>query len=208
MKSIFIHGSGHKATSWNETISYMENNKDILCPNLSSILNRKEASYHNLYSSFTEYCNNNDGQINLCGISLGGILALNYVLDFPGKVKSLVLIGTPHKVPKFMFGVQNIVFRFLPKSMFENMALNKKDTFVLGNSMKELDFSNKVKCIKCPTLVICGKKDRSNMKSAYYLSENIQNAKLKIIENTGHIVNEENPKILAKILTEYYNENT
>ncbi|WP_243152272.1 alpha/beta fold hydrolase [Pseudoflavonifractor sp. 524-17] len=98
MELILIHGSGHKSTSWNETISYMEHDKEILCPNLSSILNGKEASYHNLYSSFKEYCNNHDGQINLCGISLGGILALHYTLDFPDKVKSLVLIGTPHKM--------------------------------------------------------------------------------------------------------------
>ncbi|CAK7035110.1 MAG: 2-succinyl-6-hydroxy-2,4-cyclohexadiene-1-carboxylate synthase [Eubacterium sp.] len=207
MKKIFIHGSGHKSTSWDETISYMENKKDILCPNLSSILNGTKASYQNLYSLFTEYCNNNDGQINLCGISLGGILALNYTLDFPHKVKSLVLIGTPHKIPKVMFSIQNIVFRFLPKSIFENMAFNKKDTFILGNSMKDLDFSKNVKSIKCPTLVICGKKDSANIKSAYYLSENIQNAKLKIISNTGHVVNEENPIILANILNEYYNEN-
>lgn len=206
MKSIFIHGSGHKSTSWNETISYMENKEDILCPNLSSILNGKDASYHNLYSSFAEYCNKNEGQINLCGISLGGILALNYALDFPDKVKSLVLIGTPHKIPKVMFQIQNIIFRFLPKSMFENMAFNKKDTFILGNSMKELDFSHNINKIKCPALVICGKKDSANMKSAYYLSENIQNSELKIIENTGHIVNEESPEILAKILSDYYEE--
>lgn len=205
MKNIFIHGSGHMSTSWNETVSYM-NNKDILCPNLSSILNGKEASYNNLYSLFAEYCNNIDGQINLCGISLGGILAFDYTLDFPDKVNSLVLIGTPHKIPKVMFSIQNIIFRFLPKSLFENMAFNKKDTFILGNSMKELDFSNSVNRIKCPTLVICGKKDSANMKSAYYLADNIPNAKLKIIENTGHIVNEENPKILAEILNEYYSE--
>lgn len=73
--------------------------------------------------------------------------------------------------------------------------------------MKDLDFSKNVKSIKCPTLAICGKKDSANIKSAYYLSENIQNAKLKIISNTGHVVNEENPIILANILNEYYNEN-
>lgn len=50
------------------------------------------------------------------------------------------------------------------------------------------------------------KKDSANIKSAYYFTHNIQNTKLKIIENTGHIVNEENPKILAKILTQFYNE--
>ena len=206
MKKIFIHGSGHKGTSWSETISYMKYNKDILCPDLSSILDGKEASYYNLYSAFSEYCNKIDGKINLCGISLGGILALNYTLDFPDKVQSLVLIGTPHKVPKIMFSIQNVIFKFLPQSIFDNMAFNKKDTFILGKSMKKLDFSNKIQKIKCPTLIVCGEKDSANIKSAYYLSENIKNAKLKIIENTGHVVNEEKPQILAKVLEQFYKE--
>ena len=207
MAKILIHGSGHKAASWNETISHMENKynkEDLLCPNLSLILNGKEASYSNLYSSFIEYCGKIDGPIHLCGISLGGILALNYALDFPEKTKTLILIGTPYKVPKAAFAFQNMIFRFLPKSVFENMAFDKKDTFALGNSMKSLDFSSRVQNIKCPTLIICGKKDNANMKSAYYLAQNIKNAELKIIENVGHVVNEEAPEVLAKILDEYY----
>ena len=204
---IFVHGSGHKATSWEKTISYITNNEDIVCPNLSSILEGKKASYENLYSSFVKYCNEFDGQIHLCGLSLGGILALNFALDFPQKVKTLVLIGTPYKVPKVAFRFQNIIFRFLPKSIFEAMAFDKKDTFALGNTMKNLDFSDRVKSIKCPTLILCGKKDRANMKSANYLSKNIRNAELKIMENTGHVVNEENPKTLAEILDAYYLQN-
>lgn len=204
MKTILIHGSGQKATSWIETVSYMKNSDNILYPELSSILNGKKASYENLYSSFTEYCNKIDDQIHLCGISLGGILALNYTLDFSDKVKTLVLIGTPHKMPKLLFTLQNMIFKFLPGSFFENTAFDKKSTFILGNSMKNLDFTGKVQNIKCPTMIICGKKDSANIKSAYYFSENINNAKLEIIDDTGHIVNEENPKTLAKILDEYY----
>ena len=205
---IFVHGSGHKATSWEKTISYMTNNEDIVCPNLSSILEGKEASYENLYYSFVKYCNEFDGQIHLCGLSLGGILALNFALDFPQKVKTLVLIGTPYKVPKVAFSFQNIIFRFLPKSIFETMAFDKKNTFALGDTMKNLDFSDRVKNIKCPTLILCGKKDSANMKSADYLSQSIRSAELKIIENTGHVVNEENPKALADILNEYYLKNS
>ena len=205
---IFVHGSGHKATSWEKTISYMTNNEDIVCPNLSSILEGKEASYENLYSSFVKYCNEFDGQIHLCGLSLGGILALNFALDFPQKVKTLVLIGTPYKVPKVAFSFQNIIFRFLPKSIFETMAFDKKNTFALGDTMKNLDFSDRVKNIKCPTLILCGKKDSANMKSADYLSQSIRSAELKINENTGHVVNEENPKALADILNEYYLKNS
>lgn len=206
MKKILIHGSGHKAASWDKVISYMNNDKDILCPNLSTILNGKEASYDNLYYSFSEYCNKIEGKIDLCGLSLGGILALNFAIDYPDKVKSLVLIGTPHKVPKVMFSIQNIIFKFLTKNMFNTMAFNKKDTFILGKTMKNLDFSNRVQNIKCPTLIICGENDSANIKSAYYLAENIENAKLEIMKNTGHIINEENPKELAKTLTEFWKE--
>ncbi len=99
MKKLLIHGSGHKAASWKETISCLGDDKDILCPELASILNGKEASYENLYAAFIEYCGSIDGQIHVCGLSLGGILALNYAIDYPEKLKSLVLIGTPHKDP-------------------------------------------------------------------------------------------------------------
>ena len=206
MKKILIHGSGHKADSWNKVISYLNNDKDILCPNLSEILNGKEASYDNLYSSFVEYCNKIDGKIDLCGLSLGGILALNYAIDYPDKVKSLVLIGTPHKVPKVMFSIQNIIFKLLPKNIFDTMAFNKKDTFILGNTMKNLDFSDRLQNIKSSTLIICGEKDNANLKSAYYLAENIENAKLEIMKNAGHIINEESPKELAKTLTEFWKD--
>ncbi len=79
MKNIFIHVLSHTSTSWNGTVSYMKNNKDILFPNLSSIPDGKEADYYNLYSSFTEYCHNNEDQLNLCGIS-----ALNKLTDCAG----------------------------------------------------------------------------------------------------------------------------
>ena len=38
---ILVHGSGHKAASWDKIISYMGDNEDIVCPNLSSILEGK-----------------------------------------------------------------------------------------------------------------------------------------------------------------------
>ena len=40
-----------------------------------------------------------------------------------------------------------------------------------------------------------------------FFPQRIKSAELKIIEDTGHVVNEENPEILANILTEYYSLN-
>jgi len=47
-------------------------------------------------------------------------------------------------------------------------------------------------------------KDSANLKSACYFAETVKYAQLKIMENTGHIVNEENPRALAKLLDEFY----
>lgn len=44
------------------------------------------------------------------------------------------------------------------------------------------------------------------IKSAHYLSQNIANAELKIIENTSYVVNEEKPKVVAQILEKFYNK--
>lgn len=124
--------------------------------------------------------------------------------DHPENVKTLVLIGTPHKVPKGAFALQNVVFRLLPKSTFTSMAFDKKNTFALGNSMKDLDFSGQLGDLRCPTLILCGEKDSANLKSARFLAGHIPGAELQVIGNTGHVVNEENPRGLAKRLNEFY----
>lgn len=203
-KVILIHGSGHKAASWNETVSRLDCRGDVLCPELSSLLMGKEASYPNLRAAFGAYCAQAGGPVHLCGLSLGGILALDYTLEHPEAVKTLVLIGTPHKVPKAAFALQNVVFRLLPQSTFASMAFDKKNTFALGNSMRDLDFSGRVQKIRCPTLILCGEKDRANIQSARVLSQNIRGAQLQLIAQTGHVVNEENPSALAERLNEFY----
>ena len=203
-KLILIHGSGHKADSWKETTSHLDCCKDVLCPELSALLMGKEASYPNLYAAFSAYCEHAGGPFHLCGLSLGGILALDYTLEHPEAVKTLVLIGTPHKVPKAAFALQNVVFRFLPQSTFASMAFDKKNTFSLGNSMRDLDFSGRVQKIRCPTLILCGEKDSANLRSAHFLAQHIPGAELEILENTGHVVNEESPKALAERMNVFY----
>ena len=208
MKLILLHGSGQKASSWDKTISYLKerDDREILRPELKDILGNKEASYKNLCASFADYCSNIDGRVDICGLSLGGIIGLEYALEHPEKLRSLVLIGTPHRVPKAAFAFQNLIFRFLPASVFNDMAFDKKGTFALGESMKDLDFSRRVSNVCCPSLIICGEKDRANMKSARYFSEHIPSSELKIFDKAGHIINEEEPERLAMELIRFYDK--
>lgn len=204
MKKILVHGSGHRAASWGRTISYMRDREEILCPDLGELIKGREAGYNELYASFVEYCGGFGEQVHLCGLSLGGVLALEYTLEHPEKVGSLALIGTPYKVPKGAFALQNIVFRLMPRSAFDGMPFDKRGSLALFGSMKELDFGGRLQGIKCPTLIICGEKDGVNMKPARYLAENIGGAQLVIVEKAGHVVNEEAPEALAKVLDGFY----
>ena len=129
---------------------------------------------------------------------------MEYALENPEKVQKLMLIATPHKVPKLVFTIQNIVLRFLPFSLFKDMAFNKKDTLALGKSMKDLNFTNRVSKLKNETCVVCGQKDKTNLKSAYYLKEHIKSAKLIIVEGAGHVLNEKVPEKVAGVINGFF----
>ena len=201
---ILLHGTGHGPESWDRTAALLPSDWETLRPGLSALLGGREASFENLRAALEAYCAGIEGPLHLCGLSLGGILALDYALRRPEKAKSLVLIGTPHRVPRAAFALQNLVFRLLPNSAFKGMAFDKRNTFALGRSMKSLDFRGRLGGVACPALVVCGSNDRANLASAEYLARHIQSAGLKILPDTGHVANEERPEALAELLTEFY----
>lgn len=204
MQYIFIHGLGQNPASWDSTISFISKPIDAVCPDLAALLENKEATYENLYRAFSDYCNGISQPLNLCGLSLGGILALNYAIDHPAEVQSLVLIGTQYKMPVTLLRLQDIIFRFMPRSAFKGLGFQKKDFIELTNSMISLDFSKTLKNISVPTLVLCGEKDKANQKAAKALAENIRGAKLQLVEGAGHEVNMDSPEKLASLLEVFF----
>lgn len=205
MKHILIHGLGQKASSWNETISYMTGQDTIICPELSLFIKEKDASYSNLYTAFSEYCNNISGPLNLCGLSLGAVLALNYAIDNPKKVNSLVLIAAQYEMPKTLLKLQNIVFKFIPEKSFKSIGLSRNDFIKLTSSMMNLNFNEGLNNILCPVLLICGDKDSQNKKATRNLYESISQAEIIFVKDAKHEVNNDNPKELAEILNDFHN---
>lgn len=180
MINILVHGLGQDNQSWNNTNKYLKENQiDVICPNLFEITKNTSKDYKMMYNSFSDFCNNQKEKLNLCGLSLGGILALDFVKEYPEKVNSIILIGTPYKIPKALFKLQSIIFHIMQKSTFEKMGCSKKEFITLVNSMSNLDISRDLDRIKCSSLVICGAKDNVNMENAKLLNKDIKNSKFK-----------------------------
>ena len=206
MKYIFIHGLGQGPDSWNKTVSCMREQEEIQCLSVFALKNWEEISYRRVYEDFSAYCESVKTELGLCGLSLGAVIALNYVVEHPGKVKSLVLIGGQCVMPKGLLRLQNMIFRLMPNGIFKKMGIGKRELIQLTKSMMVLDFKEDLEKVDCRTLIVCGEKDRANSRAAEMMAEKIPGARIKILEGCGHEVNVEDPEKLADILEAFYEE--
>ena len=95
----------------------------------------------------------------------------------------------------------------MPNSMFENSGLRKEDFIALTKSITELDLSDSIHKIECPTLVVYGSKDKANRDASVALASIISNAELQVIDGAGHEVNTQAPEKLAQVINSFYARN-
>lgn len=203
-KIVFLHGLGQSSAAWNGVFEYFDGIGEPRCPDLVKMCG-SPADYGELYRAFSVYCAGSSGApLNLVGLSLGGMLALNYAAENPEAVHSLVLIGTQYKSPKAMLKLQNVILKIMPKASFGETGFDKRNFISLANSMAELDLSKKLKNVSCPVLILIGENDKPNRKAALELSQLIGGAKFAEIASSGHEVNRDAPEQLAETVKRFY----
>ena len=197
MKTIFLHGLGQTAQNWEEVIRQTALS-EVDCPELFS-LSEGEITYFGIrnglekrYADITEpFC--------ICGLSLGALLALDYAIRHNEQVAALVLIGVQYKVPSLLIDFQNLIFRCMPNKTFDDMGMSKNDVIRLAHSMRSLDFRSGLKDIKCPVTILCGEKDRANLKASRQLAELLLQSKLRIVPGAAHELNKCAPEAIADV---------
>lgn len=204
MKRIYLHGLGQTAQSWNEVIRASSSDGSHQTLDLIDMIDSAESTYKQLYTKLAAYLSKEKEPFELCGLSLGAVLALNYAIKHPKKVSSLVLITPQYRMPKTLLKIQNMVFRLMPESKFKETGLSKQSMIALCDSMKDLDFSGSLAKVNSPTLIICGQKDSANMKQARKMADSMPSAVFKSIDDAGHEINAEAPALLAMVLDEFF----
>ncbi len=203
MTLIMLHGMGQNASSWNETVSFLPSEISAVCPELSDFFTGGECIYSRLYSRFCDYLESFPKPVNICGLSLGAVLALNYAADRPERVGSLILIAPQYRMPKMLLKLQNFIFKLMPDRSFKSIGFSKSDFIMLTNSMADIDMSGKLPNISCPALIICGENDGANKKAAAELAKLIPNGDFAEIKKSNHEVNRDNPKELARVISDW-----
>ena len=204
LEYIYLHGLGQTASSWQPVLQARSLPGTSRCLDLVELLRGQEASYQNLYAAFSRQCQQTAEKVTLCGLSLGAVLALNYAIDHPEGVEALVLIAPQYKMPKKLLWLQNLMFRFMPESQFQETGFKKKDFVSLCQTAAVLDFTDSLGAVQCPTLVVCGAKDSANRRAAGELAVLLPHARLMEVPGAGHEVNTQAPEALAEILQRFY----
>lgn len=199
MKTVLLHGLGQTAKDW-EGVKQRLSSSNIDCPELFTIVN--DMSYSRLLDNLERQYADTDELLCICGLSLGAILALDFAIRHEDKVGALILIAAQYKVPRLLIDFQNLLFHCMPNKFFVDMEISKNNMIRLSRSMRSLDFTHQLDKITCPVTIVCGEKDRANLKASRKLKELLPQAKLRIILGAGHEINKTAPKDIAAILNE------
>ena len=167
--------------------------------------------------------------IILFGHSLGGCLALNYLIERKSKEISLAIISsawieTEIQIPKYLLIIQRVMHILFPKIRLSNRLDTKdlsKDIKIIDkykndslvhdrislNLLSEINktiekIKNKDYNIEIPVLIIHGKKDKIiSYKGSELIHKKIKNSKLKLYDNVYHEPHNDNER---KEILEYY----
>ena len=196
MKLIFLHGLGQSADSWKEVqdllTDYPSEALDLFPAGVGTYQEAKEHIYQHLSKETEPFV--------LVGLSLGAALALELSsYDLPN-LQALVLSGCPLKLAgNIPFYIQSLIFKLLPKRIFEKQGADKSLLVGVSEELKTLDLREIAKNCSYPTLLICGSQDKPNLKSMKGLQQLIPNSQFQIIPDGPHVLNRAKPKEFAEI---------
>lgn len=196
MKIVFLHGLGQRAADWDRVASPFPNTD---CPELFETAGEK-LNYSAVLSSLEERYEYEKEPLCLCGLSLGGMLALDYALRHGDRVAAMVLLGARDRTPRLLMDIQDLLFRCMPDKAFASTGMKKEQVRDLTRSMKDLDFTDRLSTIHCPVTVACGEKDYPNLAAARRLAKYLPNARLYVVPRAGHELNADAPDTVAEIV--------
>ena len=191
MKLIFLHGLGQSAESWKEVrnllTDYPSEAIELFPAGVINYQQAKERVYQHLALETEPFV--------LIGLSLGAALALELSsYDLPN-LRALVLSGCPLKLAgNILFYVQLLIFKLLPKRVFEKQGADKALMVGVSEELKTLDLTAIAGSCPYPTLLICGSKDKPNLSSMKALHRLLTNSQFQIIPDGSHVLNEAKPK--------------
>tara|TARA_X000001036_G_scaffold125891_1_gene119224 strand:+ start:43 stop:768 length:726 start_codon:yes stop_codon:yes gene_type:complete len=225
---LLIHGLFGSLSNWKTVINELSKNYRVIVPKLPIIeVDPSKASISGLSEFIRNFISLKKlKNISIIGNSLGGHLALDYVINYQKNVSNLILTGSSGlfensfggSFPKR--GDYNYINERVNYTFFNPKILSKKyiqeiyDTLndndkclniiKLARSAQRNNMSKLLHKITSPTLLVWGLNDTITPPSvAHEFNRLIKNSKIKFIDNCCHAPMMEHPKLFNKYIVDF-----
>jgi len=194
---VLLHGLGTGPSGW---VSQLEAFPNALAPRLDEA----EKTMDGIPAPF-----------DLCGLSLGALVALRYAGERPERVRRLVVCAGFARLPAHLRLVQRAmagVVGVLPvarvrKGLVSGLpkehraaALEEVDATHVARTMREGASFRLERLPVMPALVLCGERDRINLRLSRKLAAALPDARFAAVPDAGHVANLENPQAFNELL--------
>jgi len=230
---VVIHGGGGDARTWSHNIEALSEKYTVYAPDLPGYGASQPLDGDYFIPELARFVDSFSDSLglerfHLVGHSLGGGVALNYALEFPHKIRKLVLVSSLClgreialwvrllSVPALIrsLGALTVAVlksvKWLVKMFMEQveyiMPLSPASMIIGGSvtTIKEqtLVLANRLSEIMMPTLLVWGAKDPIvPVRHAYAAAQVIPDCQLKVFENRGHNVHRDELQQFSSILS-------
>ncbi|MGF1590413.1 MAG: alpha/beta fold hydrolase [Pleurocapsa sp.] len=224
---LLVHGAGGSSRHWLPMLSQL--NADIF-PVAVDLPGHGETSgtVPNSVTAVAEFLDSFLTAIKIkqpiyyVGHSLGGLIGLQFALNYPQRVKQLVVMATSAKIklhPDFLasalsgeWDLATLRQSFAPEvpETSKNLVLNEFKHTRLDSAaddfmgVSEIDLSSAIASLSIPTLIITGADDVIiSPRKGMLLLKQIPDARLVNIPGAGHYLQVEEPDKVAKEIEEF-----
>jgi 3-oxoadipate enol-lactonase len=213
---VLLHGLGTGPSAWTPQIEAFAGEREVIAPLLLLDLDGAVRQVHDIADA--------EKAVDLCGLSLGALVALRVAIERPQRVRRLVLAAGFARLPRRLRALQLLLggaIRVLPRRALvrglasavprpyradAERALAHASPAAVSRVMRagaRYDVTAAAERLDVPTLVVCGERDRHNVPLSRGLAELLPRAELRLVSNAGHVVNLEQPEAFNALLREF-----
>ncbi len=203
---MFLHGVGGSPLSWEEQVAKLPPDLPArapwlrgLRPGSSERFTLADACADILMTAQLEGLE----RVALVGHSLGAMVALQCAIDQPEMVSHLVLVAGQARPPRSAMTLQRWALKLVPARRLANQGVSKDKLMEALGDAGRFDASGSLSQVACPTLVVCGSRDRVNLPASRLFEAQIPGARLEIVDGAGHDVMREAPAAFNALLFDF-----
>lgn len=187
----FLHGLGGSPLSWEEQVGKLPPELPARAPWLRGLRPGDSAEFTLAGAAADVLLNRQlDGVSTgaLVGYSLGAMVALQCALDDPESVSHLVLVAGQARPPRSAMHLQRMALRFVPRQRLAAQGVSKDKLMQALRDGGRFEAQGSLGQVRCPTLLVCGARDRANLPASRHLAAAVPDARLEIVAGAGHDV--------------------